>query len=160
MQYPKRHPNHSLEEDSITFLRKYLPKDWNVNSVDRDYGQDLNLELAEEGVYKGLELILQMKSSKVSKHMDGFEHQSFKLSTYNYLWGNLRVVMVIKYVEEEDEAYYILLKDVETPNQEAKTFTIYIPRENKLSTIDWEEITDYIREVTDKKLAAMRAANH
>ncbi|MES2650548.1 MAG: DUF4365 domain-containing protein [Bacteroidota bacterium] len=157
MKYPARHTNHSLEEKSITFLRNHLPEDWNVNSIDRDYGQDLNLEICEDGVYKGLELILQLKSSHETNEIDGTERQTFKVGTYNYLNGNLRVVMVIKFVESENESYYILLKDVDEPNQENETFTLYIPKENRLSTINWNEITDYVRSVTDKKLAAMRA---
>ena len=55
MKYPIRHENHSLEEKSITFFRQHLPEDWNINSIDRDYGQDLNIEIAEDGKYKGLE---------------------------------------------------------------------------------------------------------
>jgi hypothetical protein len=157
MKYPKRHSNHSLEEKSIIYLKKHLPHDWNVNSVDRDYGQDLNLEISEDGVYKGLELILQLKSSHQANELNNTERQNFKTSTYNYLNGNLRVVMVIKYVESENESYYILLKDVEEPNQKNETFTIYLPKENKLSTIDWNEVTSYVRNVTGKKLAAMKA---
>ena len=60
-KYPIRHENHTLEEKSMIFFRSYLPNDWNVNSIDRDYGQDLNIEIAEDGVYKGLEFIVQLK---------------------------------------------------------------------------------------------------
>lgn len=156
MKYPIRHNNHSLEEKSITFFRQHLPEDWNINSVDRDYGQDLNIEIAEEGKYKGLELVVQLKSSKEASIVADSESQTFKVSTYNYLWDNLRVVMVVKFIESENEAYWILLKDVQSPNQDNETFTLHLPRQNTLSTLDWATIVDYVRNVTDRKLAAIR----
>lgn len=110
MKYPIRHENHSLEEKSITFFRQHLPEDWNINSIDRDYGQDLNIEIAEDGKYKGLELIVQLKSSKEPNIVADSESQVFRVSTYNYLWDNLRVVMVIKFIESENEAYWTLLR--------------------------------------------------
>lgn len=156
MEYPKRHPNHTLEEKSITFFYQCVPADWNKNSVDKDYGQDLNLEIAEDDTYRGLDLIVQLKSANEADRHGEFEHQVFKVSTFNYLRANLRVVMIVKYVLSENEAYWILLKDIPLPNQDNDTFTIHIPTENKLSAIDWAIITAYVREVTDKKLAAMR----
>ena len=62
-KYPIRHENHILEEKSIIFFCNYLPNEWNVNTIDRDYGHDLNIEISENGVYKGLEFIVQLKSS-------------------------------------------------------------------------------------------------
>jgi hypothetical protein len=156
MKYPQRHINHSLEEKSITFFRSHLPEDWNINSVDRDYGQDLNIEIAENGVYKGLELIVQLKSSKEPNIVTDAESQTLKVATYNYLWNNLRVVMIVKFIELENEAYWTLLKDVESPIQENETFTLHIPRGNRLTEINWQTIVDYVRLVSDKKLAAMR----
>ena len=156
MKYPKRHKNHSIEEESIIFLRSHLPKDWNVNSVDRDYGQDLTIEICEDGVYKGLELIVQMKSSFKSDNNEEIETHSMNVSTYNYLWDNLRIVMLIKYVKETKEAYWQLLKDVQSPNQENKTMTVNFPMENKISKLDWNDISNYVREITGKKLGSVR----
>jgi hypothetical protein len=156
MKYPIRHSNHSLEEKSITFFRQCLPEDWNINPIARDYGQDLNIEIIENGMYQGLELVIQLKSSKAANTVADSESQTFKVSTYNYLWGNLRVVMIVKFIELENEAYWTLLKDVQSPNQDNETFTINLPRQNKLSTLDWNIIAGYVKNVTDIKLAAMR----
>ena len=155
-KYPQRHKSHTLEEESIIFFKKHLPKQWNVNSIDRDYGQDLNLEISEDGVYKGLELIVQLKSSENSVGTTDIETQRFKVSTYNYLWNNLRVVLIVKYVKEVDEAYWILLKDVKAPNQESKSFTISLDKKNKVSNIDWNDIVDYVRNISQKKLNRTR----
>jgi len=156
MKYPKRHRTHSLEEKSFTFFRSCLPNDWNVNTIDRDYGQDLNIEISENGEYKGLELIVQLKASQES-HIVGYsETQSLRVSTYNYLRDNLRVVLIVKFIESENEAYWILLRDIIAPNQESETFTIHIPRENRLSTIHWRLITDHVRDITERKLGSVR----
>ena len=156
MKYPQRHTNHSLEEKSVTFFRHCIPEDWNINSIDRDYGKDLNLEIAEDGMYKGLDLIIQLKASQAPDIVENFETQRFKISTFNYLIDNLRVVMIIKYIESENEAYWMLLKNVDKPNQENEMFTIYIPRENKISNINWSKVVTEIRETTQVKLAAKR----
>jgi hypothetical protein len=156
MLYPIRHSSHSLEEKSANFFRRHLPPEWNITYPSRDYGQDLSIEITEDGVYRGSELIVQLKASGQSNAQSGFERQSLKISTYNYLWENLRVAMLIKYIEAEDEAYWILLKDVDTPNQDNQTFTVYLPRVNTLSTINWDSIAGYVREITDIKLAASR----
>lgn len=158
MQYPERHNNHTLEQKSETFFLHHLPQDWTVTTPKKDYGQDLNLEICEDGQYRGLDLIVQLKSSSDSDILNETERQQLKVSTYNYLWDNLRVVLLVKFIESENEAYWILLKDVVPPaNPEQENFTIYFPRQNKLSEINWNEITNYVRTVTDKKLAAMRA---
>jgi hypothetical protein len=38
----------------------------------------------------------------------------------------------VKFIETENEAYWILLKGVPEPNQDNETFTIRIATENKL----------------------------
>lgn len=156
MKFPKRHINHSIEEESIIFFRSHLPEDWNVNSVDRDYGQDLTIEICEKGVYKGLELIVQMKSSFKSDNNEETETHSMNVSTYNYLWDNLRVVMLIKYVKETEEAYWQLLRYVPSPNQDNKTMNVHFPKENKISELDWNRISNYVKKITENKLRSVR----
>lgn len=160
MKFPQRHKNHSLEEESIIFFRQNLPEDWNVNSIYRDYGQDLNIEISEEGQYRGLEFVVQLKSSNEPTGNEETETLTLRVSTYNYLWDNLRVVMLIKYVQSENEAYWFLLKDVPEPNQENETFTVRVPKGNLLSSMDWQEITEYVQEVTTGKLATRRPNNN
>ena len=66
------------------------------------------------------------------------------------------IFLLIKFVEEDNEAYWILLKDVPEPNQENETFTIRIPRQNRLSELNWNDIADYVRDITQRKLNAVR----
>jgi len=158
VQYPKRHSNHSLEAESEAFFRGHVPHAWNINPVDHDYGQDLNLEISEGDAFRGLDLIVQLKSSQVSDSDGETERQRFSVSTYNYLRDNLRVVMIVKYVQDDGEAYWILLKDVHAPDQANGTFTIHLPRQNRLSGLDWNDIKNYVREITDRKLGRQRDA--
>ena len=158
-KYPIRHNNHTQEEKSIIFFRNHLPAEWNINTIDRDYGQDLNIEISEDNKYKGLEFIVQLKSSLKPNILNEFENQVFNLSTFNYLWENLRVVLIVKFVEEENEAYFTLLSQIPEPNQNNETFTIKIPRNNKLSEINWDEIVEYIRDISSRKLSVVRNKN-
>ena len=154
MKYPIRHNNHTLGIRSEIFFLNHLPHDWNVISVDAYYGQDLKIEICEDNLYKGPELIVQLKALQNSDENQGDEHQTFRVSTYNYMWNNLRMVM--QYIAAENEAYYILLKGVPSPDDKQETFTVRIPRRNRLSQLDWSVITDYVREVTTTELQAMR----
>jgi hypothetical protein len=159
MNYPKRHPNQTLEEISNIFFREHAPAEWNIYAPPKDYGQDLNIEIAENNEYRGLELIVQLKSSNEANTENGFERQVFRTSTYNYLNKNLRVALIVKYILAENEAYWILLKDIEIPNLNNESFTIYIPRENRLSTINWNLISNYVQLITGNKLDAVKLLN-
>ncbi len=79
-----------------------------------------------------------------------------RVSTYNYLRQNLRVVMLVKFVESANEAYWVLLRDINPPQDEdQRSFTVHIPKENRLSTADWDLIKFHIRAITDLKLGAV-----
>ena len=103
----------------------------------------------------GLELLIQLKASENSTKGEN-EQVRIRTATYNHLRDTLQVVMLVKYVAEDDEAYWILLADVPEPNQEQQTFTVNFPKTNTLSNIDWKRIQKYIRQVTDEKLAVRR----
>jgi len=75
----------------------------------------------------------------------------------NYLWDKLQVVLLIKYVKNENKAYWLLLSDLPKPNQAQKTFTIRIPKENDLETIDWNMIYNYVQTITNEKLEVRRS---
>jgi hypothetical protein len=66
--------------------------------------------------------------------------------------------MIVKFVEKAKEAYWILLRDVSLPDLSHKSFTISIPKKNRLSAIEWQNIQDHVRQVTDIKLVSGRRA--
>jgi hypothetical protein len=121
----------------------------------RDYGVDLRVDLFEAGAATGLELLVQLKSSAQASPGE-YESVRLKVATYNYLWGKLQVAILVKYVAAENEAYWLLFRDIPAPPDAQKTFTVRIPKLNRLSQMPWVDIQAYVREVTDMKLAATR----
>jgi hypothetical protein len=153
--FPIRSETHQLEELSERFFRNSLPKNWLCERPANDYGVDLRVDLFEGNNATGLELLVQLKSS--AKATDGnTEVIRLKTANFNHLRDKLQVVMLVKFVESEDEAYWLLLRDIPTPTQDQDTFSVHIPKANRLSAIHWPDIQEYVRAVTDTKLAAMR----
>jgi len=155
MLLPQRVESHILEEASERFFLQNLPESWVSEKPKHDYGIDFKIDIFEDNKATGLELLVQLKASKST----GKSKCKIRLdvSTYNYLWGKLQVVMLIKYVYPLKKAYWILLKDVPAPQPGNKTFTITIPEENDFATIDWQKLHEYVKSVTDRKIAAQRA---
>jgi len=153
--YPQRSTTHSLEEISERFLNNHLPRNWTSEKPISDYGVDLKIDIFDETNARGLELLVQLKATATGTNRT-YETVRLSTSTYNYLWDKLQVVMLIKYVQSENKAYWLLLSEVPEPNQNQQTFTIRIPKENDLENIDWQEIHDYVRTVTTEKLEVRR----
>ena len=153
--YPLRSESHQLEEAAERYIRSALPRGWTCEKPQHDYGVDLRIDVFEEGgAASGQELLVQLKASA---HLSSgrMEIVRLKTSTYNLLLSKLQVTMLVKYIEQTNEAYWLLLKDINAPAAEQKTFTVHIPKTNRLSTINWPDIHDYLRSVKDTKLAAM-----
>lgn len=155
-RYPIRPNSHNLEALSERFFEQSLPRNWTSDKPSNDYGVDLRVDIFEDDQATGLEFLVQLKSSQNASEMET-ETITLRIETYNHLWDRLQVVMLVKYIEAINEAYWLLMKDIPEPNQEQRTFTVHIPKENTLSTIDWNEIQEYVRQVTSDKLAAQRA---
>lgn len=150
--YPQRIDNHQLEEISIRFFNQCLPKNWTSERPDHDYGVDLKVDIYDEQNATGMELLVQLKASTSATPQE-YETIVLKTSTYNFLWDKLQVVMLVKYVEEDNKAYWQLLSNVPEPDQEQESFTIRIPKENDLSYINWGRLHNYVRLITIKKLS-------
>jgi hypothetical protein len=153
--FPLRPQSHQLEELSERFFRQSLPKNWTADKPLTDYGVDLRVDMYEGDQATGLELLVQLKASAQPTDSDT-EVVQLKISTYNLLWGKLQVAMLVKYVEAENEGYWLLFKDIPEPSQKQETFSIRIPKSNRLSAAPWDEIQAHVRNVTDRKLAAVR----
>jgi len=156
-QLPIRHAAHQRSAASERWFRARLPPAWTCDSVASDYGLDLRIGVVDGDRVTGLELSVQLKSAAVSSQSrDGQERLRLQVSTYNYLMHQLNLAILVKYVAAEEEAYWVLLRDVPPPNQDNATFTIQIPRENRLSTMDWAAIRALHGEIHDNKLRAGR----
>lgn len=156
IQFPIRSESHQQEEASERFFRDCLPRNWTAEKPAKDYGVDLRVDLFEGNHATGLELLVQLKASEGSTEGES-ETVRLRVATYNLLWSKLQVAMLVKFIESEKEAYWVLFKDIPSPSQDQETFTVHLPKANRLSAIPWPEIQEYVRGVTDRKLAAMRA---
>lgn len=156
IQFPIRSESHQQEEASERFFRDRLPRNWTAEKPANDYGVDLRVDLFEGNHATGLELLVQLKASAGSTDGES-ETVRLRVATYNLLWNKLQAAMLVKFVETEKEAYWTLFKDIPSPPQDQESFTVHIPKTNRLSSIPWPEIQEYVRSVTDRKLAAMRA---
>jgi hypothetical protein len=159
-RYPIYGKGNVLENISITGFRSALPHNWTAQRKENDLGVDLIVDIIDaDGQARGLEFLVQLKSSaKLDRYEQGdfVKVKNFKISTYNHLMKKLQVVMIIKYIENLNELYWLLLKDAPQPDLDNKTFTINIPKANKMSEIEWPAIRQYVHEVQEKKLAANR----
>lgn len=154
-RYPIYGESTQLAELSERFFVSKLPRQWVHEVPRRDYGVDLRIEICDGGTFPGLELLIQLKSSAKQSRGDT-ERVRLRTSTYNYLWDKLQVAMLVKYVAEENEAYWILFRNIPPPDQTKRSFTVHIPKANRLSELDWSQIHDVVERVHWKKIRANR----
>ncbi|SHI01824.1 protein of unknown function [Chryseolinea serpens] len=153
-KFPIRPRSHALEDKSENFFKSIVPPEWIVRRLDRDYGRDIQVEITQGNEARGEEFTVQLKASDASTGSGDNERQVFKVTTYNYLKRILPVVMIVKYVDSEHEAYWIWLRDIPEPSLDQETFTIHIPRTNQYSRIDWGKVVSHVDAVTGAKLDA------
>lgn len=156
-QLPKVHPNIILEQASMDYFKSKLPKNWIVQQPKHDYGQDLIVEIAQNGKLTGNDLAIQLKASVKPSGSPECENVDIKVSTYNYLMKNVIVTLIVKYIEQEKEAYWVYLRDCPRPRTpQQKKLRIHIPRSNRLSRIDWDKEVSRIIEIYKIKLQSAR----
>jgi Domain of unknown function (DUF4365) len=156
--FPQRPTSHQLEDKSKLYFRQCLPAGWTADEPQKDYGVDVRVQIAEETFLTGKALVVQLKATAEVEPGDSVA-LTLGVSTLNYLRSLLEVAMVVKYVEPENEAYWLLLKDVPQPAEGQKTITVRIPKANRLSANPWPEIQGYVTQVHYKKLGAMHQTN-
>ena len=153
MKLPQRPETHVLETKSVRFFESCLPANWITTKPAHDYGVDTIVGIFDGHDATNYELQIQLKASQHSSGGDN-EQITLRVATYNLLRSILHVVMLVKYIADENEAYWTLLVDIPEPSQDHQTFTVNISKENTLSTINWNEIAAYIKEIVDYKLEA------
>lgn len=152
---PQRPEAHQLSDESVRFFRDCLPRAWVCDEFKNDYGIDLRVSLTEKHFLNGESLVAQVKASQRAPAGPTVAME-LKVSTYNYLWNLLEVALLVKYVAEEREAYWLLLKDADPPEGDQESFTVHIPRSHKLSQDPWHQIAAYVASIHRRKLDAVR----
>lgn len=154
-QLPIRDAARQLEDTSEQFFRASLPPGWTCEKPINDYGVDLRVGVVDGTSVTGMEFLVQLKASH-SLRNDNFERIKLKISTYNYLMSAVSVVMLVKYIDVDRDAYWILLRDVPAPNPTHATFTVKIPKGNKLSILNWKGLNSNLDTIHQRKLDAGR----
>ena len=154
-QLPIRDDARQREAASELFFQQHLPQGWMWEKPANDYGIDLRIGVVENNHVTGIDLLVQLKASRNPRAAD-YERIRLGVATYNYLMGALSVAMVVKYISAEQEAYWMLLRDVPEPLQTQQSFTVRVSRENRLSTLDWHQLRERLGNIHGLKLDAGR----
>jgi tetratricopeptide (TPR) repeat protein len=152
MQKPIRHSTHILETESSKFFNNCIPNDWYVDKPNHDYGLDYNVNIVINNQVTGFNFSVQLKSTGKEKNKDSasitINHST--LSLYN---TRLEPVFLVIYVQDEKEAYWYWYNELKIDlTSSQKSFKINIPKTNKLSLINWEEVIKYVRDIFSIKL--------
>lgn len=152
MDYPIRHRNHILETLSDRHLKNYIPADWVLNQFYLDYGTDYNCEISKDGHVIGINFTIQLKSKEKESNKEFVIVNRIKRSTINRWLNRLEPTMIIVFIKNENEAFWLWLED-NTVNltKNNKEFQIKVPRENKLSEIKWENVHNKLESIFSKR---------
>lgn len=154
-QLPIRDDARQRETASELFFQQSLPEGWMCERPANDYGIDLRVGVVENNRVTGLELLVQLKATHDPSATD-YERVRLDLTTYNYLMGALSVAMLVKYIATDQEAYWVLLRDVPAPPQTQQSFTVRIPKTNRVSALDWNGLRERLGRIQRIKLGAGR----
>jgi tetratricopeptide (TPR) repeat protein len=148
---PNRHRNHEIETLSERFFNNQVPVNWVVNKLQLDYGTDLNCEIVIDKGVTGMNFSVQLKGKEKESNTESIKIP-IKRTTIKRWLNKLEPTMIIVYIVNEDEAFWLWFED-NTVDLTLKndSFTISIPRNNKLSQLDWNNCIEYLREIFKKR---------
>jgi hypothetical protein len=154
-QLPIRDHARQREAASRLFFQGRLPAAWTWEIPEPDYGVDLRVGVVENNLVTGLEFLVQLKASDNPSNGE-CEPIRLQVSTYNYLMASLSVAMLVKYIASEQEAYWVLLRDIPPPPQAQQSFTVRVPRSNRVSDLDWQQLRGRLGNIHELKHGAGR----
>ena len=154
MNLPQRTSSHILESKSINDAINCFPDDWIVRRLDIDYGLDLNVEIVEDNQVTGLNFSVQLKATSKKTSEDSVPIV-LKKTTIHYMKQKLEPIMIIAYVDEEKESYWSWIRDFEIDlEKDQKSYTINIPKRNKLKQTEWPSLVRFLKNLFDIKINA------
>lgn len=149
--FPNRHRNHEIETLSDRFLCNQLPTSWVINKFQIDYGTDYNCEITTENQVTGNNFSIQLKGKETEQNQERIKI-TLKRANINRWLNRLEPTMIIVFIVDENEAYWKWFEDNTVDlTQKNESFSISIPRQNKLSKLDWDIIAAHIRQVFSRR---------
>jgi tetratricopeptide (TPR) repeat protein len=144
---PNRHNNHILETESSKFFNLQVPNEWFIDKPEHDYGIDFNVNVAANNQVTGLSFSVQLKS-KINEGNSRSASITLKHSTLGLFKTKLEPVLLVVYIQEDKEAYWLWYNDLSIDlTSSQKTYTINIPKANRLSQIDWAFVLKYVQNI-------------
>lgn len=149
---PQRPKTHILESKSKYHFEQSLPESWYTNTPNHDYGIDLSVEIVDSDFVTGLNFSVQLKA-KSSDSSKIYASVPIKTSTLNYYSVRFEPVLLFVYIENENEAYFSWINEIDYKESNTQsTIQIKVPKANKLSTINWNDIQGYVQKIFSKKM--------
>lgn len=136
---PQRPISHILENDSNKFFINQLPNDWFVDKPENDYGIDYITHIVINNEVTGLSFSVQLKSKEIGTNNQTVNIK-FKTSTLNFYKTRLEPIMLIAYIKNDNEAYWLWFDEINIPEGDLinkKQVFLKIPKTNRLTKIDW-----------------------
>jgi len=149
-EYPSRASSHLLESASDRFLRNAVPISWVLNKP-IDYGLDYYVDIAEDQQLSGLNFSIQLKAhAQLSEKGEAII--VLKRSTINMYLNRLEPILLICYIENENEAYFDWFREntVDLTKSHEKNY-IKINKSNKISKLNWDDITAHVKKIFSRK---------
>lgn len=143
---PKRHREHILEEESLKFVERIIPSEWNQGTYKRDYGIDLLYEIFVNDITTGANFSIQIKATdKLKIRKKGYIAHPLETSTLRYFLERPELVVFVIYDASKGKGYWLWIQDFIRnkldPNwKHQKTATIQIPSDNVFDQNSLERI--------------------
>lgn len=144
---PKRHNNHILENESNKFFNNNLPLSWFVDKPENDYGIDYITNIVINNEVTGLYFSVQLKAKEIEQNKNSINIQ-FKTSTLNFYKSRIEPVLLVAFVKEENQAYWVWFDELELHEKDLlnkETHYVRISRKNKLTETDWNLIVKKVQ---------------
>lgn len=152
MDKPHRHNTHILETESSKFFTLHIPDEWYFDKPEHDYGIDFIVNIVSKNQVTGLSFSVQLKS-KIKENNPKSASIKLKHSTLGLFNTKLEPVLLVVYVKVDKEAYWCWYDDLNIDlTSSQKTYTVNIPKSNRLSQIDWETISKHVQNVFSIKM--------
>src|SRR5262249_321704 len=131
------------------FVMSHLPREWITRQIWYDYGLDLNVELVEDGRVTGKNFSVQVKSVKNRRPAAQDVRVRLTQATVAYMGARLEPVLLVAYVDEDHEAYWMWAEEIAIHDGGNETVTVRVPTARKLTQTNWdafsEELNRYFR---------------
>lgn len=151
MSLPLRNRSHELETISENYFKNNIPTSWIVNKPALDYGTDYDCEIVIDNEVTGMTFLVQLKATQEEVN-EKYVKVILKKTTINRWLVKLNPTILIAYVDNEKEAYWMWFEDNKVDlTLKNKTYTINIPKLNKLSTFNWNECIKYVENIFKKR---------